>query len=237
MVSKSFYKILGAAVAFLFLLFPGNKLVASPVLGGVLGGGMLFSQPEKFGPEAVKTAKPSVQSSQEFFGTLGPELSDRGTVRTYSIKVVKNSRSGSSGKSKVRGLLENSSESFLRPVSGWISSSFGRRRHPKTGRWHFHTGIDIVAKKGTPIVAVMSGKVTYSGWKRGYGMVVIVNHGEDVETVYAHCSRLLVRSGQSIKQGQRVANIGNTGVSTGSHLHFEIRRGGHVRNPYRYVKN
>ncbi len=86
-------------------------------------------------------------------------------------------------------------------------------------------------------MAAMAGKISYSGWKRGYGMVVIVDHGDDLETVYAHCSRVQVKTGQVVNVGQKIASVGSTGVATGAHLHFEVRRDGNVRNPFRYLKN
>jgi murein DD-endopeptidase MepM/ murein hydrolase activator NlpD len=83
----------------------------------------------------------------------------------------------------------------------------------------------------------MAGKVTFAGWKRGYGLVLVVKHSDEFETVYAHCSRLLVKKGQVVNTGQKVAKVGNTGITTGSHLHFEVRRSGNVRNPFRYLRN
>jgi murein DD-endopeptidase MepM/ murein hydrolase activator NlpD len=162
-----------------------------------------------------------------------------GSVKTYAVKVVKKLKSSDWKKVKDQNetSFENSSKCLIRPVIGRISSLFGRRKHPKTRNWHFHAGIDIVARKGTPIAAAMAGKVTFSGWKRGYGMVVVVEHSEDFETVYAHCSRVMVKTGQVVNIGQKIAKVGNTGVTTGSHLHFEVRRGGNCRNPFRYFKN
>jgi murein DD-endopeptidase MepM/ murein hydrolase activator NlpD len=123
------------------------------------------------------------------------------------------------------------------PVMGRISSLFGNRRHPKSKRMHFHSGIDIVARKGTPIVSGESGKVSFTGWRRGYGLVVIVDHSDGLQTVYAHCSKVAVKAGQTVNSGQRIAYVGSTGVATGSHLHFEVRRNGNVRNPFRYLSN
>jgi murein DD-endopeptidase MepM/ murein hydrolase activator NlpD len=133
--------------------------------------------------------------------------------------------------------FRETSKCLIRPVIGRISSLFGRRRHPTRRSWHFHAGIDIVARKGTPIKAAMAGKVTFAGWKRGYGLVLVVKHSDEFETVYAHCSRLLVKKGQVVNTGQKVAKVGNTGITTGSHLHFEVRRSGNVRNPFRYLRN
>ncbi len=213
--------------------------MAFPIAGGLLSEGMLVSQPEKFSRAAEIEKTAAVEKKNTFFGTLGPELSDAGSVRTYSIKVVKKLKDSDWNKVKKSNTaaLDKSNKTLIRPVVGRVSSLFGKRKHPKTKSWHFHSGIDIVARKGTPIMAAMAGKVTYSGWKRGYGMVIIIDHGDELETVYAHCSRVSVKTGQMVNVGQRIGSVGSTGVATGSHLHFEVRRGGNVRNPFRYLKN
>lgn len=239
MLNKTYLqRLMVAAGIGLFSLLSTVCVEARPMMGGLLSEGMLACQPEKF-TRSGSVIKQEKKSNQSFFGTMGPDLSAIGSVKTYSIKVVKNLKAADWKKVKERNqdYLDKSSKCLLRPVQGRVSSVFGRRKHPKTHSWHFHAGIDIVAKKGTPIMAGMAGKVIFSGWKRGYGMVVIVEHGDKFETVYAHCSRVLVKKGQVVSTGQKIARIGNTGVATGSHLHFEVRRGGNVRNPFRYIKN
>ncbi len=177
-----------------------------------------------------------------FFGTLGPDASAKGAVKTYTIKVVKRQDNESFAKdsanfsiAKVDG-TDAVSKGLLRPVIGSVSSLFGRRRHPRSHSWHFHTGIDIRAPRGTPISSSQGGKISYAGWRRGYGLVVVVDHGNNLQTAYAHCSRVAVKVGQSVNAGQRIAYVGNTGVTTGTHLHFEVRRNGSVQNPLRYLK-
>jgi len=230
-------KLLVGMLAMFSLFFPGSELKAEPVVGGLLAEGMLVCQPEKFRAPSVER---NSSKNQEFFGTLGPGLSATGSVKTYIIKIVKkNSSSSASEKSgkKVESTFVDlpAGDCLMMPVRGEISSLFGRRRHPTSRSWRFHSGIDIVARKGTPIQAARSGKVTFCGWKRGYGMVVILDHGNGLETVYAHCSRSLVKTGQQVNTGQKIANVGSTGVATGSHLHFEVRRDGNVRNPMKYL--
>ncbi|KAF1081640.1 MAG: peptidase, M23/M37 family [Candidatus Rifleibacterium amylolyticum] len=180
------------------------------------------------------------RSSDCFFGTLDPGASEKGAVKTYAVKVVKRDTgvySPKSGKS-VAGAVDNAGpHNMLMPVMGRISSLFGNRRHPTSKIVRFHSGIDIVARKGTPIASSKSGKVSFTGWRRGYGLVVIVDHGDDLQTVYAHCSKVAVKAGQTVNAGQRIAYVGSTGVATGSHLHFEVRRNGNVRNPFRYLSN
>ncbi len=120
---------------------------------------------------------------------------------------------------------------FIRPVDGPIVSGFGYRVHPIFRRVKFHYGIDISAPSGTPIHAAADGVVVFAGWRRAYGNTVIVDHGNGLATLYAHCSRVLVSEGEVVKQGQVIALVGSTGLSTGPHLHFEVRRYGEPINP------
>jgi len=115
---------------------------------------------------------------------------------------------------------------FVAPAEGPVVSGFGMRFHPILRRNQMHRGIDIAAGQGAPIMAVASGTVVYAGWERGYGKVVIIDHGGGFSTTYAHCSELLVTGGRAVRKGQRIARVGATGVATGPHLHFEVRRDG-----------
>lgn len=115
-----------------------------------------------------------------------------------------------------------------------ISSPFGYRTHPILGYSKFHSGIDIPAPSGTPIVAAKSGTVILSRLMSGYGNVIMIDHGDTV-TVYAHCSALNKSVGDSVSAGDVVAFIGTTGLSTGPHLHFEVRVNGSPVNPLGYV--
>ncbi|MGB3308579.1 MAG: peptidoglycan DD-metalloendopeptidase family protein [Nodosilinea sp.] len=124
---------------------------------------------------------------------------------------------------------------FVFPANGSISSGFGNRRHPILGYGRFHAGIDFAASQGTPIYAADSGRVIFSGWYGGYGQTVIVDHGDGLSTLYAHTSRLLVSEGQAVQQGQAIAAVGSTGLSTGPHLHFEVRQNGNPVNPTAYL--
>ncbi len=117
------------------------------------------------------------------------------------------------------------------PVEGQITSPFGYRIHPIYGTRLFHNGVDIGADAGTPIVAALNGVVEKAEYNDSYGYYVILNHGKDFKTVYAHCSQLQVEVGQTVPKGQEIALVGSTGVSTGPHLHFEVRRGEYRINP------
>ena len=114
---------------------------------------------------------------------------------------------------------------------GWISSLFGMRTDPITGKMEFHEGIDFAGKTGSPIVAVASGIVTWSGKRYGYGNMVEINHGNGYQTRYAHNKRNLVTVGQKVDKGQVIALMGSTGRSTGTHVHFEVVNNGKVVNP------
>ncbi|MGD1855831.1 MAG: murein hydrolase activator EnvC family protein [Leptolyngbyaceae cyanobacterium] len=121
------------------------------------------------------------------------------------------------------------------PTAGQITSRFGSRLHPVLGYRRFHAGIDFGASHGTAIVAADSGKVIFSGWYGGYGNSVIVDHGSGLTTLYAHASRLTVREGQAVSKGQTIAAVGSTGLSTGPHLHFEVRRNGSPVDPLGFL--
>lgn len=120
---------------------------------------------------------------------------------------------------------------FVRPAGGGIVSGFGMRFHPILHRSRMHTGVDIGAGHGAPIYAAAAGVVVFAGSMRGYGNVVVVDHGGGISTLYAHCSALLVSDGQSVSQGQTIARVGATGLATGPHLHFEVRRNGSPVDP------
>lgn len=120
---------------------------------------------------------------------------------------------------------------FVRPVPGGITSGFGMRFHPILHRSRLHAGCDFGGGTGTPIVAVASGTVVYAGTMRGYGNVVVVDHGGGLSTLYAHCSSIGVSDGATVAQGQTIARVGSTGLATGPHLHFEVRKNGAPVNP------
>ena len=124
-----------------------------------------------------------------------------------------------------------------RPIDrGWISSTYGRRIDPFTGKLAWHQGIDFATgRTGVDVQAVASGVVTFAGEKQGYGKMVKLNHGNGYETLYAHDEKLLVKPGDIVKKGQVIALSGNTGRSTGPHVHFEVHKNGRVVDPSSYV--
>ncbi len=127
--------------------------------------------------------------------------------------------------------------SWKMPVRGRLSDKYGWRKHPVYRKRLFHAGIDIAAPKGAPIAAAGNGKVIYAGRRAGYGNLVIISHANGMSTRYAHCSSILVKKGQNVKAGQLIAKVGATGVATGNHLHFEVRKNGKTQNPITYLNN
>ena len=118
---------------------------------------------------------------------------------------------------------------LLRPSEGIISSNFGMR-------WgKMHKGMDIANDLGAPIYAAMDGIITYSGWMEGYGKVIIIDHGNKIETVYGHCNVLRVEKGEKVSKGQRIGDVGSTGRSTGPHVHFEVKVNGVAEDPSKYI--
>ena len=125
---------------------------------------------------------------------------------------------------------------YIKPLSGGrMTSGFGRRVAPVRGASTNHRGVDWATPVGTPIVASSGGIVAKAGWGSGYGYVVYINHPDGRQTRYGHLSRILVTAGQHVSQGQRIALSGNTGISSGPHLHFEILINGVQVNPLRYL--
>ncbi|MBR0095811.1 MAG: peptidoglycan DD-metalloendopeptidase family protein [Synergistaceae bacterium] len=122
------------------------------------------------------------------------------------------------------------------PVRGQVTSKFGNRVHPMFKTKSNHSGIDIAAPSGTPVKAAASGEVLYVGWMRGYGQVIILDHGRNITTVYAHLSSTRVSDGQVIRAGSVIGGVGKTGNATGYHLHFEVRVNGKIQNPLSYLK-
>ena len=144
---------------------------------------------------------------------------------------IRNSGSSSSSSKYNGGIM-----AWPVPSCHTVSSGYGGRIHPTTGQYKFHGGLDIPGSDGSAIVAANSGKVIWAG-NRGdsYGNYVIIDHGGGVSTLYGHSSKVLVSTGQRVSRGQRIANVGSTGRSTGPHCHFEVRINGSRVNPNPYV--
>jgi len=139
------------------------------------------------------------------------------------------------GDSATAATLTNPWEPVLRGAAR-LSSEYGMRKDPFTGRMAFHDGIDLAAKPGTEITALRDGEVIYSGWKSGYGNTVVVRHDNGYESLYGHTSKNLVTAGERVAAGTVIAEVGSTGRSTGPHLHLEVRRHGKPVNPLPHLE-
>ncbi|MHB8058960.1 MAG: M23 family metallopeptidase [Desulfuromonadaceae bacterium] len=122
------------------------------------------------------------------------------------------------------------------PVDGRLSSGFGMRVHPRYGRELFHAGIDLSAQAGDPVHATADGIVSFSGWSKGNGNIVVIEHGQGFSTVYAHNTKNLTQVGKTVQRGQKIATVGSTGVTTGPHVHYEIWKHGKCVNPEPFTK-
>ena len=169
------------------------------------------------------------------------ELKDFTTVETavanlYVKKVEVAKKTVNTGKPSAKSGMSYQQVSigtnFIRPISGIITSRFGSISSVRSGA---HTGLDIATKQGTSIKAAAAGTITFSGYKGSLGYLIIINHGNGLETYYGHCSKLYYQAGTYVQQGQAIAAVGSTGNSTGPHLHLEIRLNGVAYNPQYYV--
>jgi len=125
----------------------------------------------------------------------------------------------------------------IRPTGGWMTSRFGYRVSPFTGRKEFHKGVDIANRKGTAILATANGIVSFAGKKGPMGSVVVIDHGHGMITRYAHLSEAMKKQGDTVKRGDIIAQMGNSGRSTGPHLHYEVHLNGVPVNPVTYILN
>ena len=133
--------------------------------------------------------------------------------------------------------LQKEVEPSGRPIlKGWLSSYFGMRTHPISGRREMHKGIDFAGKMGGQVIAVAKGVVTYAGKRYNYGQLIEIAHGNGYVTRYAHNSKILVSVGDTVEKGFQIAEIGSSGRSTGPHVHFEVIKNGRVINPVRFIR-
>jgi len=120
-------------------------------------------------------------------------------------------------------------------TAGFVGSGFGTRLDPFSGQMTMHAGLDFAAPVGTPILAAAGGVVSAAEYNPAYGNMVVIDHGNGLQTLYGHASKLEVRAGEIVRKGQQIANVGSTGRSTGSHLHFEVHVNGSPQNPARFL--
>lgn len=149
------------------------------------------------------------------------------SLKEGSVLFLPGARLSDADRAKILGYL------FMKPFHGRYTSGFGIRRDPFTGGTGYHAGIDIAGPIGSPVISAKEGTVEVAGWYGGYGKCVIIRHQFGYETVYGHLSSVNVKEGSYVKAGQFIARLGNTGRSTGPHLHFEVRKWGRPTNPTR----
>ena len=173
----------------------------------------------------VPAAQPSLQELQTLLSSL-----DEATEQHLDLFTLVESRLLDA---RLRAMMVPNS----RPVDGPVGSGFGFRMDPFSGRAALHTGLDFPADVGTPILAAAGGLVLASEWHPAYGHVVEIDHGNGLVTRYAHSSRLLVDAGALVKRGQKIAEVGTSGRSTGPHLHFEVLLDGVPQDPVRFLES
>ena len=183
--------------------------------------------PAQGGPEESKDKSPTPMAVPDFLKALenlSRQLDDRSQQLAVLEEMMMNRK------------LDEEVVPAGRPITrGWLSSYFGMRTDPFTGRRAHHAGIDFAGKLGSDVVAVAAGVVTYAGKRSGYGNLVEINHGKGYSTRYGHNREILVEVGQTVKKGQVIAHMGSTGRSTGPHVHFEVLYNGRQVNPIKYI--
>ena len=196
------------------------------------------------------------QETTSFMGMGGPSPSDvreklkaekdeKGLahqLRTDIERLESEATSQEESLSELVKLLQSKKEMLVHtpsiwPVHGWVTSGFGFRTNPFTGLNQMHEGLDISNRIGTPVIATADGIVSDTGKDFSHGNVVVVSHGFGMTSRYFHLNKVFVRAGQKVKRGDKVAEIGTTGRSTGPHLHYEVRVNGIPANPARYILN
>ncbi len=178
----------------------------------------------------------SFSSKKQVFDAM--ESSNEGSIDIEELKRQINSSLESVN--EVREYLSNQNDLYRVtprgwPVEGRVSSGFGMRVHPKYHTEKFHTGTDLSVPTGTPVHATADGIVSFASWSPGNGNIVVLEHGQGFSTIYAHNSKNLVKVAQTVKRGDVVASAGSTGVTTGSHVHYEVWKNGRYVNPVQYT--
>lgn len=180
------------------------------------------------GPDELSQVGGDVRSLDHFSASLD-EFSRRLDERERQMRVLQDLLVASR-------LQEQVKPSGYPVLRGYMTSGYGWRNDPFTGRSALHRGVDFAARTGADVITVAAGIVTFAGERNGYGILVEINHGNGYVTRYGHNSKVVVKPGDRVLKGQRVALVGSTGRSTGPHVHFEVLRNGVVVNPAEYVR-
>lgn len=189
--------------------------------------GMGGSDPSTSSSRAVaeRLSNKAVRSMHRSLDDIDAEISLQLMERTELLSFL----------NKQKSLL--ASTPSIWPTKGWVSSEFGYRISPFTDEREFHKGLDICNKKGSPVLSPANGVVSSIETDPGYGKMLVIQHGYGLVTRYAHLDKVLVKKGQGVERGQEIAQVGNTGRSTGPHLHYEVHLNGVPVNPMRYILN
>jgi murein DD-endopeptidase MepM/ murein hydrolase activator NlpD len=186
------------------------------------------SQPAQGGPENESHGESSSVDPMSFTATLD-KLTEQLENRTQQLALLETMLMN-------RGLQDEVVPAGRPIVSGWLSSYFGMRTDPFTGKNELHKGMDFAGKLGSDVVAVASGVITWAGRRYGYGNLVEINHGNGYSTRYGHNDKVSVKVGDAVKKGQIIAKMGSTGRSTGPHVHFEVLHNGKQVDPMSYIR-
>lgn len=185
-------------------------------------------QPAQGGPEELDDSLLPSMKMSDFLAsleTLAVQIDNRGQQLSLLETMLMNQS------------LQNQVIPAGRPISsGWLSSYFGMRTDPFTGRQERHKGVDFAGRNGSDVISVASGVITWAGRRYGYGNLVEVNHGNGYSTRYGHNQKVLVKIGDAVKKGDKLALMGSTGRSTGPHVHFEVLHNGKAVDPMKYIK-
>jgi murein DD-endopeptidase MepM/ murein hydrolase activator NlpD len=184
-------------------------------------------------------------SSSDIREKLKGDRDDNGLIRQMRADVERiqsEATSQAESLSEIEKLLEVNKEMIVHtpsiwPVPGWVTSDFGFRTNPFTGLSQMHEGLDISNRVGTPIIASADGIVSDIGNDRAHGKILVISHGFGLTSRYSHLNKAFVKTGQKVKRGDKIAEVGMTGQTTGPHLHYEVRLNGIPVNPMRYVLN
>ena len=205
----------------------GAQMADSAELGGEFdfGGQIDFGEPPaQGGPALGQQRTMDWQSLQLELTSLASQLRRRETELNILSDVL------------VSEDIQNASEVRGRPVKwGWLSSNYGNRVDPLTGKTAWHSGVDFAGHEGSDVIAVASGVVTFAGERYGYGRLVEISHANGYVTRYAHHKSLVVRTGEIVKKGETIGTMGSSGRSTGPHVHFEVLRNGRTVDPAKFV--
>ena len=201
--------------------------------------------------QLLKSMRKTIEKCDLFHGGQGEEIYESlldqelakklaGSGRTSLANLLYQQLRGEAGLGELpeteRGEeIGSSAQNFQWPLRTRISSGFGWRKDPINGQKRFHQGIDLPAEEGSPVRAALSGRVIYSDFQQDYGQVVVLDHGHGFTTLYAHNKENLVNTGDWVREGSCLARVGSSGRSTGSHLHFEVRKNGEYLDPLDYL--